>query len=348
MPLTEKETTSRSTSPSEAQSEKLASYAQTTQLVLDEMAKAVVGQGAMTRSLILGLYTGGHILLEGLPGLAKTLSVKTLAAVVDGKFQRIQFTPDLLPSDLIGTLIYNEATGEFTPKKGPLFANFILADEINRAPAKVQSALLEAMAEKQITIGDTTYPLEEPFLVLATQNPIEQEGTYLLPEAQLDRFLFKLKVGYPSRSEERTILEQLSRSHPPTPRAVITTQQILEIRRSLEWIYSDERIKEYILRLVLGTRAEENLAEDEADAKRLANLRRWIQVGASPRATLFLHRAALANALLEQRTFVIPDDVKAVAHSVLRHRLILNFDAEAQGISADDVVSQLLDAITVA
>jgi len=315
--------------------------------ILDEVGKVIVGQEAMNRSLLAGIITGGHILLEGLPGLAKTLAVKTLATVLDAKFQRIQFTPDLLPSDLIGTMVYHESTGEFTPKKGPIFSNLVLADEINRAPAKVQSALLEAMAEKQVTLGDQSYKLNEPFLVLATQNPIEQEGTYHLPEAQLDRFMFKLKIGYPNRSEERIILERMTNQHPPETQKVFSTKGILEIRERIEKIYVDERIKNYVLRLILATRKAESLSSEEADSKSLENLRGLIQIGASPRATLFLIRAARVNALFEQRNFVTPDDIKSAAHDILRHRLILTFDAEARGFSTDDIIYNLLETVNV-
>lgn len=315
--------------------------------ILDEVGKVIVGQEAMNRSLLAGIITGGHILLEGLPGLAKTLAVKTLATVLDAKFQRIQFTPDLLPSDLIGTMVYHESTGEFTPKKGPIFSNLVLADEINRAPAKVQSALLEAMAEKQVTLGDQSYKLDEPFLVLATQNPIEQEGTYHLPEAQLDRFMFKLKIGYPNRSEERIILERMTNQNPPETQKVFSTKGILQIRERIEKIYVDERIKNYVLRLILATRKEESLSAEEADSKSLENLRGLIQIGASPRATLFLIRAARVNALFEQRNFVTPDDIKSAAHDILRHRLILTFDAEARGFSTDDIIYNLLETVNV-
>lgn len=316
-------------------------------VVLDEMGKVIVGQEHMIRSLLVGLLTGGHVLLEGLPGLAKTLAVRTLAQALDAKFQRIQFTPDLLPSDLIGTMIYREQTGEFVPKKGPIFANIILADEINRAPAKVQSALLEGMAEKQVTIGETTYSLDEPFLVLATQNPIEQEGTYPLPEAQLDRFMFKLKVHYPSRSEERQILERMTLSTIPSSRQVCATDTILQIRKHINEIYIDERIKEYILRLVMATRKEGELHPDEADQARVSEIRRHILIGASPRATIFLTQAAKTLALMESRPYVIPDDVKAIAAEVLRHRLILTYEAEARALTPDDIVSTLLEAIVV-
>ncbi|NBT58428.1 MoxR family ATPase [bacterium] len=315
--------------------------------ILNEVGKVIVGQEHMTRCLLLGLLTEGHVLLEGLPGLAKTLAVKSLASAVEADFQRIQFTPDLLPSDLIGTVIYRHETHEFTPKKGPIFSNLILADEINRAPAKVQSALLEAMAEKQVTIGETTYPLEEPFLVLATQNPIEQEGTYPLPEAQLDRFMFKVKVGYPTREDEKKIIERMGQPKVPSVNPVIKKSEILKMKKKMHSIYSDSRIEEYILRLVLCTRKDITIDSKEAELSKLKDIRSFIRIGASPRASLFLHRASRANALLDGRSFVTPDDVKKVAPEVLRHRLILNFDAEARGFDSDQVVSQLLETVTI-
>ncbi len=322
--------------------------AKTLGLMVSESAKVIVGQERMVRSLIVGLLTGGHVLLEGLPGLAKTLAVKTLATILDAKFQRIQFTPDLLPSDLIGTMIYREETGEFVAKKGPIFSNIVLADEINRAPAKVQSALLEAMAEKQVTIGETTYTLDEPFLVLATQNPIEQEGTYQLPEAQLDRFMFKIKVDYPSREEERVILDRMA-THAEIPRShgIVSTKEILNIRRHINDVYLDERIKEYVLRLVMATRRSESMTAQEAKPESLREIRSAIQIGASPRATIFLCRASKAYALLENRNYVVPDDVKAVAMEIFRHRLILTFEAEAKNLTTDDLVSKLLETIVV-
>lgn len=315
--------------------------------MLGEMSRVIVGQDAMTRSLVLGLLTGGHVLLEGLPGLAKTLAVKTLATVLDAKFSRIQFTPDLLPSDLIGTTIYRPETGEFVPKKGPIFANIVLADEINRAPAKVQSALLEAMAERQVTLADETYILEEPFLVLATQNPIENEGTYNLPEAQLDRFMFKTRVTYPNRAEERQVLELMGTGHTPTTKKVFSTAGILRIRQHLDSIFMDDRIKEYIVRLVAATRRNEKLEPSETTCSGIADLRRLIHVGASPRATLFLAKSARANAFLENRNFVTPDDVKTVAPDILRHRLILTFEAEAKKITSDDITAKLLQTIVI-
>lgn len=333
--------------PNSREAEQLLSDSAVLKQALEEMGQVVVGQHEMMRSLVMGMLTGGHVLLEGLPGLAKTLAVKTLAQVIDAKFQRVQFTPDLLPSDLVGTVIYREQTGEFLPKKGPIFANIVLADEINRAPAKVQSALLEAMAEKQVTIGETTYRLEEPFLVLATMNPIEQEGTYTLPEAQLDRFIFKLRVRYPTREEEKVILKRMTSTDVPTAKKTLSTAKILEMRHEVARLYLDERIEEYILRLVLATRKEVEMGAGEAKADKLAEIRQAIAVGASPRATIFLAKASRAFALLEGRTYVTPDDVKGVAYDILRHRLILTFEAEARNLSTDDVIQKLLDTVTV-
>lgn len=326
---------------------KLAAEVEKLSSILAEMSKVVVGQAGMNRSMLVGLLTGGHVLLEGLPGLAKTLAIKTLAQVLDVRFHRVQFTPDLLPSDLIGTMIYREQLGDFIAKKGPIFCNILLADEINRAPAKVQSALLEAMAERQVTIGETSYTLEEPFLVLATQNPIEQEGTYPLPEAQLDRFMLKLKIEYPTRDEEREIMNRMSRSVFPVASQVASGADILHVRRSLENVYLDERIQDYILRLVMATRRAGEIGPSEVKPEKLAEIRKSIQVGASPRASLALNRASRAIALLSGRSFVIPDDVKAIAAEVLRHRLILTFEAEAQNITSDDVVTLLLDSVAV-
>lgn len=315
--------------------------------VLGELSKVIVGQDTMMRRLLIGLLTGGHVLLEGLPGLAKTMAVKTLAQVLDATFQRIQFTPDLLPSDLIGTMVYRNQTGDFVARKGPIFANIILADEINRAPAKVQSALLEAMAEKQVTIGESSYTLDEPFLVLATQNPLEQEGTYPLPEAQLDRFLFKLKVEYPTREEERLILERMGGGELPQTKHVFSTQGILAIRSRLHRLYVDERIREYILRIVAASRPGAKLEATDADPAKVEAVRRWIRVGGSPRATLFMLKASKAHAMLDGRTFVSPDDIKAVVKDILRHRLILTYEAEARGMSQDSVIDELMEAVHV-
>ncbi len=306
--------------------------------VLSETSKVIVGQHEMMKGLLLGMITGGHILLEGVPGLAKTLAVSTLANTVDADFQRIQFTPDLLPADITGTTIYNRETGEFSVKQGPVFSNIILADEINRAPAKVQSALLEAMQERQVTIGGKTFPMADPFLVLATQNPIEQEGTYPLPEAQVDRFLLKLKIGYPGREEERLILERMAGRAVPTVSPVIDPQGIREGRAAVNAVFIDEKIKTYILDLVFASR------DPEAAGLDLAPLIAW---GASPRATLALTQLARAHALLGGRAFVVPEDVKAVALDVLRHRILVTYEAEAQDMTSDEVVTALLAGVQV-
>jgi len=306
--------------------------------VLGEVRKVIVGQKALLDRLLIGLLADGHLLLEGVPGLAKTLSVKTLADSIDLKFQRIQFTPDLLPADLVGTMIYNQKDGAFVPRKGPVFANIILADEINRAPAKVQSALLESMQERQVTIGDTTYPLDRPFLVLATQNPIEQEGTYPLPEAQIDRFMLKIKVDYPTRVEEREILDRMTNFQPVDVRRVIRGEDILRARAVVGQIYIDNRIKDYIVDLIIATRRPE---EYKLDIKGL------VQFGASPRATVFLTLAAKAHAFIRGRGYVTPEDVKAVAFDILRHRLILSYEAEAEDVTTEQVIQKVLDTIEV-
>ncbi len=306
--------------------------------LLGEMRKVIVGQRGLLDRLLLGVLCDGHVLLEGVPGLAKTLAVRTFADAVDARFQRIQFTPDLLPADLVGTLIYNQKEGVFTPRKGPLFANVILADEINRAPAKVQSALLEAMQERQVTIGETTFPLPDPFLVLATQNPIEQEGTYPLPEAQLDRFMLKVRVDYPSKEEEKQILERMTAPSLPRVDPVITTAAIASARRAAAEVYVDERIKDYVVNLVHATRRP---AEHGLDLGGL------IQYGASPRATIFLTMAARAHAFLRGRGYVTPEDIKAIGPDVLRHRVILTYEAEAQEVTPEDVVQRLFDGVEV-
>ncbi len=305
---------------------------------LAETGKVIVGQREMMEGLLLGLMTGGHILLEGVPGLAKTLAVSTLARTVRADFRRIQFTPDLLPADITGTTIYNRETGAFTVKRGPVFSNIVLADEINRAPAKVQSALLEAMQERQVTIGGETFAMADPFLVLATQNPIEQEGTYPLPEAQVDRFLMKLRVGYPARDEERLILERMAGRAVPAVDTVLDPDVLREIRAAVGGVFVDEKIKSYILDIVFASR------DPEAAGLDLAPLIAW---GASPRATLALTQLARARALLRGRAFVIPEDVKAVGHDVLRHRILVTYEAEAENLSSDDIVSVLLDNIEV-
>ena len=312
--------------------------AQRLSAVLAETGKVIVGQTKMMEGLLLGLITGGHILLEGVPGLAKTLAVSTLARTVDTEFKRIQFTPDLLPADITGTTIYNRDTGEFTVKQGPIFANIILADEINRAPAKVQAALLEAMQERQVTIGGETFPMADPFLVLATQNPIEQEGTYPLPEAQVDRFLLKLRIGYPTKDEERLMLDRMAGRAVPEVDKVIDARAISEMRAAVGSVFVDEKIKSYILDIVFASRDPEEAGLD------LGPLIAW---GASPRATLALTQLSRARALLRGRAFVIPEDVKAVGHDVLRHRILVTYEAEAENLSSDDIVSALLDNIEV-
>jgi len=307
--------------------------------LLAGMGRVIVGQKYLVDRLVIGLLANGHLLLEGVPGLAKTLSVRTLAALIDVSFQRIQFTPDLLPADLVGTLVYNPREATFTTRKGPLFANLILADEINRAPAKVQSALLEAMQERQVTIGQETFPLPKPFLVLATQNPIEQEGTYPLPEAQVDRFMLKLRVGYPSLEEERQIMDRMSvvdRDFALQP--VVRPDAILRARAVVDEIYLDEKIREYILAIVFATRQPE---------KYNLKLKEYIRYGASPRASLFLAVAARAHAFLNGRGYVVPQDVKSMAPDVLRHRLIVSYEAEAEELTADDLVVRILNELPV-
>lgn len=304
-----------------------------------EVSKVIVGQREMVEGIIMGLLTGGHVLLEGVPGLAKTMTISSVAKAISLGFQRVQFTPDLLPTDLIGTMIFNPKTGDFAPKKGPVFTNIVLADEINRAPAKVQSALLEAMAEKQVTIGDTTYPLEKPFLVLATQNPLEQEGTYPLPEAQMDRFMFKIVVSYPKRSEEMEILNRMATDEQPTITTVIGKEELLRAKAVADQIYVDDKIKNYIVDIVMATRKPADVG--------LSKLQPLIQVGASPRATISLTRASKAHAFLRARGFVTAEDVKAVAYSVLRHRIILTYEAEAENFTTDAVVKEVLSQIEV-
>ena len=303
-----------------------------------EIGKAIVGQRYMVERLLIAMLSDGHVLLEGVPGLAKTLTVKTLAAAIEANFQRIQFTPDLLPADLLGTMIYNQKDGTFYAKKGPIFANIILADEINRAPAKVQSALLEAMQEHQVTIGDTTFLLDEPFLVLATQNPIEQEGTYPLPEAQIDRFMLKLNVTYPNKKEEREILERMAGKPPAVPDVVIKPEDIIGARKVVNEIYMDEKIKDYIINIVFATR------EPEAYGIKVD---KFIQYGASPRASIYLAQAARAYAFLRHRGHVTPDDVKAIGQDVLRHRVIITYEAEAEEITSEDVVRKIFDEVEV-
>ena len=306
--------------------------------LIGEVHRVIVGQKYMIERLVIGLLTRGHILLEGVPGLAKTLAVKTISSAIDTRFQRIQFTPDLLPADLIGTMIFNQKDGTFVPRKGPIFANIILADEINRAPAKVQSALLEAMQERQVTIGDTTYPLDEPFLVMATQNPIEQEGTYPLPEAQIDRFMLKLKIDYPDQKEERQILDLMARDEAILIQKVVGPADILRVREVVKEVYMDERIKDYIVQLVFATRKPQEFKLDLKDL---------IQFGASPRATIFLAQAARAHAFIKGRGYVTPEDIKAVGMDVLRHRIILTYEAEAEELTTESVISRIFDAVQV-
>jgi MoxR-like ATPase len=307
--------------------------------MMKEVSKVVVGQKEMLEGILMGLLTGGHVLLEGVPGLAKTLTIASVSKSISLAFQRIQFTPDLLPSDLIGTMIFNPKSGEFTAKKGPIFTNIVLADEINRAPAKVQSALLEAMAEKQVTIGDTTYQLESPFLVLATQNPLEQEGTYPLPEAQMDRFMFKLNVGYPSKADELEIMNRMGQDKQPTIEAVITHQDLVRARERVDMIYVDPKLRGYIVEVVMATREPAKYG-----LGRISNL---LRVGGSPRATISLIRAARAHAFLRSRGYVTAEDVKAIAYNVLRHRLILSFEAEAEEIKSDEIIKEVLGQIEV-
>ena len=308
-------------------------------LITQGMDQAIVGQKHLVDSLLIALLANGHVLLEGVPGLAKTLAIKTLAQVIDAKFSRIQFTPDLLPADVIGTMVYSVQKEQFQIKKGHIFENFVLADEINRAPAKVQSALLEAMQERQVTIGERTFKLDEPFLVMATQNPIEQEGTYPLPEAQVDRFLLKVVIGYPSKDEEKIIIRQNISPVKREIHALLRPEEILDAQKVVERIYLDEKIERYIVDIVFATRQPA-----EYDLKNLENI---ISFGASPRASIGLARAARAYAFLRQRGYVIPEDVRAVCHDVLRHRIGLSYEAEANNITADEVISEILDKVQV-
>jgi len=308
-------------------------------LIRTEMGKVIVGQKDMVDKLLVALLSGGHVLLEGLPGLAKTLAISTLAKIIDTGFKRIQFTPDLLPADLIGTMIFNQKSGDFVAKKGPLFSNFILADEINRAPAKVQSALLEAMQEKQVTIGDTTYKLDEPFLVMATQNPIEQEGTYPLPEAQVDRFMLKVKISYPNRDEELEILSRMGSGEIPPVSKIADARVILAARNTIKDIYMDKKVEEYIVDLVFASRQPEKSGIND-----LAGL---IDYGASPRATLALTKTAKAHAFINGRGFVTPEDVKAVGFDVLRHRIAPTYEAEAENVNSEDIVRKIFDSVLV-
>ena len=309
------------------------------EILTGEVGKIIVGQRHMIDRLLIGLLSNGHILLEGVPGLAKTLAIKTLAGAISARFQRIQFTPDLLPADLIGTMIYNQKDGKFVTRKGPIFANFILADEINRAPAKVQSALLEAMQERQITIGEETFKLEEPFLVLATQNPIEQEGTYPLPEAQVDRFMLKVKIGYPSRAEELQIMKQNIDGTQKPMKPVVSPKDILAAREVVKQVYMDEKIERYILDIVFATR--------EPKTFKLDKLVPLISYGASPRATINLALAAKAHAFIKRRGYVIPEDVRSIAMDVMRHRVAVTYEAEAEEITPESVVQEILNHVEV-
>ena len=324
-----------------SQTSKIAAQAELVTKIREEVGKVIVGQEKLIDRLILALVTDGHILLEGVPGLAKTLSVNTLAKALGLDFKRISFTPDLLPADVVGTLVYSPKTGEFSPKKGPVFTNLLLADEINRAPAKVQSALLESMQERQVTIGDETYRLPTPFLVLATQNPIEQEGTYPLPEAQVDRFMFKCLVETPSKADERRIMERFAQgARTPEAGTIATPEAIASLRDTLKEVYCDEKVGDYILDIVFATREPDKV-------KGLEALKEQIQVGASPRATLALNKAARANALVHGRAYATPQDVKEIVHDVLRHRILLTYEAEAEEVSSDMVIDRILSVIPV-
>jgi len=305
----------------------------------NEVGQVIVGQQYMIERILVGLLTGGHVLLEGVPGLAKTLTVRTLCDAVHAKFARVQFTPDLLPADLVGTVVYNQQKGEFTSKLGPIFANLVLADEINRAPAKVQSALLEAMQERQVTIGDRTYPLPEPFIVMATQNPIEQEGTYALPEAQIDRFMLMVKVGYPTREEERKIMDRMTRTEPVKVQPCVTPAELLEACKVVKQVYVDDKVKEYIVDVVFATR--------EPAKHGLKDLAPLIEYGASPRASIALNLAARAHAFLRHRGYVTPEDVKAIGPDVLRHRLVLTYEADAEEVTSEQVVKRIFEVVEV-
>lgn len=307
--------------------------------LLTEVGQVVVGQDAMVERLLVGLLSNGHVLMEGVPGLAKTLTVRSLADAIQTSFQRIQFTPDLLPADVVGTLIYDPQDSTFKTKKGPVFANLVLADEINRSPAKVQSALLEAMQERTVTLGDTTHTLPDPFLVLATQNPIEQEGTYPLPEAQVDRFMLKLSVGYPTPDEELEIMRRMSGGTPPTVSPVVTPEEIIAARRTVDLIYMDSQIEQYIVNLIVATR--------DPASHGLRDLEPLVSFGASPRATIALARTARAHAFLRRRGYVTPEDVRALALDVLRHRVLLTYEAEAEEVSSEEVVGRILDTVEV-
>ena len=307
--------------------------------LMAEIGKVIVGQTYMVERILIGLLTGGHVLLEGVPGLAKTLTVRTICNAIHAKFARVQFTPDLLPADLIGTVIYDQKTGQFSSKLGPIFANPVLADEINRAPAKVQSALLEAMQERQVTIGDKSYPLPDPFIVMATQNPIEQEGTYPLPEAQIDRFMLMVKVGYPSREEERLVMDRMTSVVNTVAASKTSPEQLLEARKVVRDVYMDDRVKDYIVDVVFATR--------EPQKKGMKDLAPLIEYGASPRASIALNLAARAHAFLRHRGYVTPEDVKAIGPDVLRHRVVLSYEAEAEEVTAEDIVRRVFEVVEV-
>ncbi|MFT5926655.1 MAG: MoxR-like ATPase [Rubritalea sp.] len=319
--------------------EKVAQESQFVEVLVNEMNKVIVGQQYMIERLLIGLLGRGHILLEGVPGLAKTLAITTLSKVVSGSFSRIQFTPDLLPADVVGTLIYNMKDGEFNIKKGPIFANFVLADEINRAPAKVQSALLEAMQEKQVTIGDTTFKLQRPFLVMATQNPVDQEGTYPLPEAQMDRFMLKTVIDYPTMLDEQSIMRANLKKDFPEPNAVVSVEQILRAQDAVEIVYMDEKIEKYILDIIFATRYPEKY--------NLAELKPLISFGASPRGSINLAKAAKCYAFIKRRGYVVPEDVRAVVLDVLRHRIGITYEAEAENYTTEDIVNKIVNTIEV-
>lgn len=322
-----------------ALNEKIKRESEFIDVLLSEMSKTIVGQKEMVERLVIGLLANGHILLEGVPGLAKTLAIKSLASAMQAQFQRLQFTPDLLPADLIGTMIYNQRDGNFTIKKGPIFANFILADEINRAPAKVQSALLEAMQERQVTIGPKTFPLDEPFLVLATQNPIEQEGTYPLPEAQVDRFMLKIKITYPGREEEQKIMKLNVVNGMPDIKPVVSTESILKGRKLVHEVYMDEKIEKYILDIVFATRNPKDFG--------LGDLTDLIAYGGSPRATINLALGARAMAFIKRRGYVIPEDVRSICYDVLRHRIAVTYEAEAEDITSETIIQRILNTVEV-
>ncbi len=323
----------------QAINEKIQRESEFVEKITDEVAKVIVGQKYMIERLLIGLLANGHVLLEGVPGLAKTMAVRTLASTIQTKFQRLQFTPDLLPADIIGTLIYDQKNGEFTTKKGPIFSNLVLADEINRAPAKVQSALLEAMMERQVTIGENTYPLDDPFLVLATQNPIEQEGTYPLPEAQIDRFMLKLSVGYPEKEEELEIMRRMAGKAVPGVEPVVKASAIISARSLVSEVYIDEKVERYILDIVFATRNPKEYGLDE--------LQDLIAYGASPRASIYLHLASKAHAFLRRRGYVTPEDVRSIGFDVLRHRVLVTYEAEAEELSSEDIVRKVLNKIEV-